>query len=103
MISTLHRFIGGTAAFRPKGPTNASNGKRSQQPTRHVLPTRREALEHAWGGGLITDEEYDSALAVTTANEASAEIKFSTEGNWAVELPVGLAAANDQFVIPCSK
>ena len=42
----------------------------------------------------------DSVLPVTTANEASADFKFSTEGNCAVELPVRLAAANDQFGFP---
>ena len=51
------------------------------------------------GGGLITDEDMYFG-ASCDHNEASADFKFSTEGNCAVELPAGLAAANDQFGFP---
>ena len=103
IIETLGRYIGDTEIFRPKGGADPATGKRPQQPTRRLLPTRRKALEHAWSVGLITDEEYDFALPVASA-EVPQDFKFSTEASSEVEVSVGLAAANDQFFrVPHSK
>lgn len=63
IVSTLEKFVGDTAVPpRQKGSKDAATGKRPQLPTVRVLPARKDALLHAWTEGLITDEEYESAL-----------------------------------------
>jgi hypothetical protein len=44
------------------GPSNSETGKRPQLPTARTLPKREEGIEHAWGKGLITAEEYESVV-----------------------------------------
>jgi hypothetical protein len=42
---------------------DASTGKRPQLPTIRHLPPRRQAIEHAWDKGLITEEEHVGAIS----------------------------------------
>ncbi len=51
--------------------------------------------------GLITDEEYDSAIAVGPVDPVSenADFRLPIEESSGIELPVGLTAANDHFEI----
>ncbi len=62
IIDTLERYAGKAEVKRPKGLMDRTSGKRPQLPTVRNLPCRRDALEHASKQGLITDEEYQSAL-----------------------------------------
>ena len=62
IIETLERYAGNTANKRPKGLMDRTSGKRPQLPTVRILPPRHDALEHALKQGLITNEEYNSAL-----------------------------------------
>jgi hypothetical protein len=62
IIETLEKFAGKTEDKRPKG--RLDTGTRSQLPTLRILPRRRDAIEHARGQGLITEEEYQGALPV---------------------------------------
>ncbi len=61
IIGTLHRYIGATEEARPKGRVDDDAGPRIQLPTVRRLPTRRQAIEHAWQSGLITEDEYRAA------------------------------------------
>ena len=53
IIETLEKYAGNTEDRRRKGPFNAHAGKRPQLPTVRMLPTRRDALEHARKQGLL--------------------------------------------------
>jgi len=66
IIGTLQKYIGDTELSRPKGLCDASTGKRPQLATVRHLPPRRQAIEHAWDNGLITDEEYGAAIPEPT-------------------------------------
>ena len=64
IIGKLEEFVGDTAVPpRQKGSKDAATGKRPQLPTVRILPKRKDALLHARTEGLITNEEYESALS----------------------------------------
>ena len=69
IIETLEKYAGKTEDSRPKGRLDKNTGARPQLPTVRILPRRRDALKHARGQGLITEEEYQSALPVDGEGE----------------------------------
>jgi hypothetical protein len=95
IIDTLEKYIGETSTVRPKGPSDPVTGKRPQLGTRRLLPPRRKAIGHAWKIGLITNEEYESALPADTV--ATRNFELPIEAISSVESFVAQPAANDQF------
>jgi hypothetical protein len=62
IIDTFEKYVGKIESRRPKGTLNSVTKTRPQLPTLRLLPPRRMALDHALKEGLITDEEYESAV-----------------------------------------
>ena len=60
IIRELERFCGKTEERKPK--RKDATGRWVSVPTCRVLPSRRDALDHALAKGLVTDEEYNAAV-----------------------------------------
>ena len=80
IIGTLTTYAGEIGEARPKGPREIATGRRPQLPTVRTLPPRRQAVQHAWENGLITDEEYAAAIPAPAPVELGTWAALFLEG-----------------------
>jgi hypothetical protein len=93
IIAKLGEFTGGTTQHCPKSKIDAISGKRSQLPTERILPPRQQALEHARKEGLITAEEYETAIADPDGVTESSQVAVHHEAVTPADLSTMAAAS----------